>query len=138
MRARVTPGPFLLSWIVVSFFGMKSLFDVGFRGNFHPYRMGQWESLISAIPSLIKTGVDVYQAREAEKAAEKAREKAEEAAAAAKARLEAEKAAQAKAMEEQAIAAATGEEKILGLSPTTAILGGVGILALIGIIAVVK
>lgn len=118
---------------------MKSLFNVGLRRDFHAYRLGQWDALISAIPSLIKTGVDVYQAREAEKAAEKAREKAEAAAAAARAELERQKAEQAKAIEEQVKAAATPtEEKILGIPRDIALIGGLGVLAAIGIIAVVK
>lgn len=121
---------------------MRSVFEVGFRGNFQSPRLGQfdWGSLVGAIPGLIKTGVDVYQAREAEKAAEKAREKAQAAAAAAQAKLEEQKALQAQLLQEQAKTAAMApqEETILGLPRTAAILGGLGLLAVIGIIAVVK
>lgn len=102
----------------------KSMFAMGFRSGFEAHRLGQdWGNLI---PNLITTGANIYGQVAANDTATQLRA-AQEAAA---------KTAAANAAAAAATAAAS--PTILGMSQGTAIMGGIGLIALIGLVAVLK
>jgi len=114
---------------------------MGFRTDFQNAHLGQFDfgSLFQAIPGLVGSGLQIWQSIEAQEAAERARKAAEAARAKAEAELKQQQEAQRKAQEaQQAAVTAEKEEKILGLPRDAVILGGIGLVAVIGIIAVLK
>lgn len=116
---------------------------MGFRTDFQNARLGQfdWSSIVGAIPGLVGSGLQIWQSIEAQEAAERARKAAEAARAKAEAELKKQQEEQKKLLEEQRATEATVAkegEKILGLPRDAVILGGIGLIAVIGIIAVLK
>lgn len=118
---------------------MRSLFHMGFRDDFQNARLGQmfdWGSLIS---SVVGSGLQIWQSIEAQESATRARKAAEAARAKAEAQLKLQQEEQKKAQAAAGAAVtAEKEEKILGLPRDAVILGGIGLVAVIGIIAVLK
>jgi hypothetical protein len=102
----------------------QSMFAMGFRTPFQPHRLGQdWGNLI---PSLIQTGANVYGQVAAADAAEDLKRAQQAAAAAAAANAAA------------AATAAKAAPTILGMSQGVAIMGGIGLIALVGLVAILK
>lgn len=103
---------------------MRSMFTMGFSQRFEGHRLGQdWSSLLTA-------GTGVYSAIQQAQAA-KDLKKAQQAAA------EAAKAQQAAAAS-NVQAAQISNPTILGMPRDTAIIGGIALVALIGIAALLK
>ena len=106
----------------------KSIFSMGFRPGFEAHRLGQdWGSLI---PSLITGGAQAYNQYEQTQAA-KDLKKAQEAAAAAARANQAAAATNAQT-------AQTYNPTILGLNRDTAIMGGIALVVLVGLAAILK
>lgn len=108
---------------------MKSMFTMGFaQQRFQPHRLGQdWGNLF---PSLITAGAGAYGAVQQAEAA-KDLKKAQQAAAAAAAANQAAAASNVQA-------AQLTNPTILGLPRDTAIMGGIGLIVLVGIAALLK
>lgn len=103
---------------------MKTMFAMGFRPGFESRRLGQdWGSLI---PSLITTGANVYGQVNQADIAEQNRKAAIQVAT-----TQAQAAA-------TAAAAQAANPTILGMNRDVAIMGGIGLIALVGLVALLK
>lgn len=115
---------------------------MGFRNDFHGPQLGQLDWIGPAVSALTQgavAGWQIYSGIEAQEAAERARKSAEAARAKAEEELKKQQEEQKKAQEAQVEqAAAEKEEKILGLPRDAVILGGLGIVTVIGLIAILK
>jgi hypothetical protein len=102
----------------------KTMFVMGFRSGFEAHQLGQdWGNII---PNLITTGANVYGQVEQADAARQLRA-AQDAAA---------KTAAANAAAAASTAAAN--PTILGMNRDVAIMGGIGLIALVGLVAILK
>jgi len=113
---------------------MRTVFDYGFRDAFQGPRLGQLESLISIIPQLINTGVQVYTAKRAADRMKQDKERAEEVQKRAEAAQAAAEAARKKAEEQRALQqqglnpdGTPANNKILGMDPILLAVGGLGL-----------
>lgn len=106
----------------------RSMFTMGFSQRFEGHRLGQdWGNLF---PSLVTSGAGIYNALQQADAA-KDLKKAQQAAAAAAASNQA-------AAATNLVAAQTANPTILGLPRDTAIIGGIALVALLGVAALIK
>lgn len=101
---------------------MKSMFTMGFRSGFESHRLGLDFGFGDILP-LINTSVNVWSQVEQNDTAQQlraAQEAARQTAAA------------------NAAAAATAPPTILGMNRDVAIMGGIGLIALVGLVAILK
>lgn len=108
---------------------MKSMFGMGFRSGFEAHRLGLDFGFGDVMP-LLSTGVNIYgQVNQADIAEQNRQAQAAAAATAA---------ANAQTAAANAAAAQAKNPTILGMNRDVAIMGGIGLIAVVGLIALLK